>query len=227
LLTSAVQDGRVGARRASWLAWSLCGVSCALALVGATLNVVGHPAATDLNYDVGFAVTFLGFSVVGSLVAARLPGNPVGWLLLTQGLCWELSGALAGYASYVLFARPGFLAGGAVAAWALNWLYLPAIAAAVLLFLLFPDGRPSSGRWRSAGWLLALAAVTSLGAAMFAPGPMPNAQPVSNPFGIRGLHDVIHAALIAATSCSRWPLRPRCCPWSSGSAGPEAPSAIN
>jgi DNA-binding SARP family transcriptional activator len=197
LLTSAVQDGRVGARRASWLAWSLCGVSCGLALAGATLNVAGHPTATDLNYDVGFAVTFLGFSVVGSLAAARLPGNPVGWLLLVQGLCWELSGALAGYANYVLVARPGFLAGGTVAAWALNWLYLPAIAAAVLLFLLFPDGRPSSRRWRSAGWLLAFAAAISLGAAMFGPGPMPNAQPVSNPFGIRGLHDVIHAALIA------------------------------
>jgi DNA-binding SARP family transcriptional activator len=192
-----MQDGQVGARRALWLAWSLCGVSCALALVGATLNVVGHPAASDLNYDVGFAVTFLGFSVTGSLIAARLPGNPVGWLLLVQGTCWELSGALAGYANYVLFARPGFLAGGTVAAWVLNWLYLPAIGAAVLLFLLFPDGRPSSGRWRPAGWLLAVAAVISLGAVMFAPGSMPNAQPVSNPFGIGGLHDAFHAALMA------------------------------
>jgi DNA-binding SARP family transcriptional activator len=196
LLSSAVQDGRVGARRAWWLAWSLCGVSCVLALVGATLNVVGHPAASDLDYDVGFAVTFLGFSVAGSFVAARVPGNPVGWLLLIQGLCWELSGALAGYANYVLFARPGFLAGGTVAAWALNWLYLPAIAAAVLLFLLFPDGRPSSPRWRLAGWLLAVAAVVSVGTAMFAPGPMPSAQPVPNPFGIGGLRDVIGPAVI-------------------------------
>jgi DNA-binding SARP family transcriptional activator len=194
---SAVQDGPVGTRRALWLGWSLCGVSFALALVGAMLNVVGHPTASDLNYDTAFAVMFLGFSVTGSLIAARLPGNPVGWLLLIQGMCWELSGALAGYANYVLFARPGFLAGGTVAAWALNWLYLPAIGAAVLLFLLFPDGRASSGRWRPAGWLLAVAAVISLGAVMFAPGPMPNAEPVSNPFGIGGLHDVTHAALMA------------------------------
>jgi hypothetical protein len=192
-----VHDGPVGTRRALWLAWSLCGVSFALALVGATLNVVGHPTASDLNYDTAFAVTFLGFSVTGSLIAARLPGNPVGWLLLIQGMCWELSGALAGYANYVLFARPGFLAGGTVAAWALNWLYLPAIGAAVLLFLLFPDGRASSGRWRPAGWLLGVAAVISLGAVMFAPGPMPNAEPVSNPFGIGGLHDVFRAALTA------------------------------
>lgn len=193
----AGQDGPVGARRAWWLAWSLGGVSLALALVGATLNVVGHPAASDLDYNTVFAVTFLGFSVAGSLVAARVPGNPVGWLLLIQGLCWELSGALAGYANYVLFARPGFLRGGAVAAWALNWLYLPAIAGAVFLFLLFPDGRPPSGRWRPAAWLLAVALAVSLVPAMIAPGPLPSAQPVSNPFGIAGWPGVIRAALIA------------------------------
>jgi DNA-binding SARP family transcriptional activator len=167
-----------------------------LALAGAALNVVGHPTASDLDYDTAFAVTFLGFSAIGSLVAARLPANPVGWLLLIQGLCWELSAALAGYANYVLFARPGFLAGGTVAAWALNWLYIPAIAAAVLLFLLFPDGRAPSGRWRAAVWLLAVAFAVSLASAVIAPGPMPNAQPVSNPFGVHGLHDVTHAALI-------------------------------
>src|SRR5215467_4263709 len=93
-----MQDGPVGARRASWLAWSLCGVALALALAGATLNAVGHPAASDLNYGVAFAITFFGFSAIGSIAAARLPANPVGWLLLIQGLCWELSGALAGYA---------------------------------------------------------------------------------------------------------------------------------
>ena len=37
---------------------------------------------------------------------------------------------------------PGF------AAWVLNWLYIPAIAAALLCFLLFPDGRLPSLRWR-------------------------------------------------------------------------------
>ena len=191
-----MQDGPVGARRASWLAWSLCGVALALALAGATLNAVGHPAASDLNYGVAFAITFFGFSAIGSIAAARLPANPVGWLLLIQGLCWELSGALAGYANYVLFARPGFLAGGAVAAWALNWLYIPAIAAAVLLFLRFPDGRPPSKRWRPAAWLLVLAAVIGGAAAMVAPGRMPSAEPVSNPFGISGLRDAAHVATL-------------------------------
>jgi DNA-binding SARP family transcriptional activator len=195
----AVHNGSVGGQPARWLAWSLFGVSIALALVGAVLNIAGHPTRPDLDYGVTSPAAFLGFSVIGALVAARLPLNPVGWLLLIQGLCWELSSALAGYANYVLFARPGFLAGGAIAAWALNWLYVPAIAAAVLLFLLFPDGRLPSRRWRPVLWFLALGFVLSLGANMIAPGPMSNAEPVSNPFAVHGWQDVIHAALATAS----------------------------
>ncbi len=189
-----MHNGPVGGQPARWLAWSLFGVSTALALVGALLNIVGHPTRPDLDYGVTFPAAFLGFSLVGALVAARLPRNPVGWLLLIQGLCWELSGALAGYANYVLFARPGFLAGGAVAAWALNWLYVPAIGAAVLLFLLFPDGRLPSRRWRPVVWLLALGLVLSLDANMLAPGTMSNAAPVSNPFALHGWEGSLHAA---------------------------------
>jgi DNA-binding SARP family transcriptional activator len=192
-----VHNGPVGARPAQWLAWSLCGLSIALALIGAVLNIVGHPTSPDLDYGITFALSFLGFSVVGALVAARLPTNPIGWLLLIQGLCWELSGALAGYANYVLFVRPSFLAGGAIAAWALNWFYVPAIAAAMLLFLLFPDGRLPSRRWRPVVWLLALGVVLYLGATIVAPGPMSNAGPISNPFAIHGWDGVIGGALAA------------------------------
>jgi len=182
-----------------WLAWSLVGLSVALAVAGAVLNIVGHPTRPGLDYGVGFSVTFFGFSVVGAIVASRLPRNPVGWLLLAQGLCWELSGALAGYANYVLFARPGFLAGGAVAAWALNWLYLPAIAAAILVFLLFPDGRLPSRPWRLVAGLLAAGLVLSLGATMIAAGRMSNAGPISNPFALHSRQGLIHAALTAGT----------------------------
>jgi DNA-binding SARP family transcriptional activator len=192
----------MGGRPARWLAWSLLGLSIALAVIGAVLSLAGHPASPDLDYGVAFSAVFLGFSVVGALVAARLPRNPVGWLLLIQGLCWELSGALAGYANYVLFASPGFLPGGAIAAWALNWLYGPAIAAAVLLFLLFPDGRLPSRRWRPAVWLLALSLVLSIVPVMIEPGTMSNVSPVSNPFALYGWQGVIHTATVAGNILS-------------------------
>ena len=195
----AVQNGPVGARRASWLAWSLFGLSLALAVAGSVLNLAGHPMRPDLDYGVGFSATFFGFSVVGALIASRLPRNPIGWLLLMQGLCWELSGGLAGYANYALFTRPGILGGGTVAAWALNWLYLPAIAAAILVFLLFPDGRLPSRRWRPVVGLLGAGVVLSLTATMIAAGRMSNAGPVTNPFALYGWQGLIHAALVAGS----------------------------
>jgi DNA-binding SARP family transcriptional activator len=181
------------------LAWSLFGLSLVLAVAGAVLNVVGHPARQDLDYSADFSATFLGFGLVGAFVASRMTRSPIGWLLLTQGLCWEFSGALAGYANYVVFVRPGFLPGGMVAAWALNWLYIPAIAAALLGLLLFPDGRLPSVRWRTVTWVLAAGCLLSLVPNMIAPGPMSNAEPISNPFGLGASPGVLDAALIAGT----------------------------
>ena len=181
---------------ARWLAWSLCGLSVVLVVVGALLNVVGHPTRGDLDYGPPFFVAFLGFSVVGALVASRQPRSPIGWLLLAQGFCWELSGALAGYTNYTLFSRPGVLPGGMLAAWALNWLFLPALGAMALLFLLFPDGRLPSRRWRPVGWLAALGLVLAFAASALAPGSMGNAGPVPNPFGLEGQESVFRVARV-------------------------------
>ncbi len=182
------------AHAARRLAWSLCGLSVVLAVVGALFNVVGRPTRGDLDYGPPFFVAFLGFSVVGALIASRQPRTPIGWLLLAQGLCWELSGALAGCANYTLFSRPGALPGGELAAWALNWLYLPALGAMALLFLLFPDGRLPSRRWRPVAWLAALGLVLAFAASALAPGSMGNAASVPNPFGLEGQESVFRAA---------------------------------
>ncbi len=185
-------------RAPTWrlLAWSLCGLSVVLAVAGALLNVVGDPTRRDLDYRPAFFVAFLGFSVVGALIASRQPRTPIGWLLLAQGVCWELSGALAGYANYTLFFRPGRPPGGELAAWALNWLYLPALGAMALLFLLVPDGRLLTRRWRPVGWLAALGLMLVFAANALAPGPMGNAASVPNPFGLEGQESIFRAAKV-------------------------------
>ena len=168
------------------VAWSLLGVSTTFAIVGGWLNVVGHPTIPGLDYDVFFCVAFLGFSVVGAVVVSRVPRNPVGWLLLVQGLCWELAAVMAGYANYALFVSDGSLPAGRIAAWAVNWLFIPALGALVLLALLFPDGRLPSRRWLPVVWLLVLAMVLAFTDSMLAPGPLHEAPPVANPFGLGG-----------------------------------------
>jgi hypothetical protein len=94
-------------------------------------------------------VTALGFSVpaavTGTVVAARRPGNPLGWLLL--GL-FAFSGApLADYAYLDYGMHHGTLPlGQAAVALAGSWpAWLFFIA---LLLWLFPDGQLPHGRWR-------------------------------------------------------------------------------
>ena len=195
------------------VAWSLLGVSTALAIIGGWLDVVGHPTTPGLDYDVFFCVAFLGFSIVGAVVASRVPRNPVGWLLLVQGLCWELAAVMAGYANYALFVSDGSLPAGEIAAWAVNWLYVPALGALTFLALLFPDGRLPSRRWLPVVWLLVLAIVLEFADSMFAPGPLHEAPSVSNPFGlgggtesifrvVRGVGDLLFTLAWAATVLS-------------------------
>ena len=123
---------------------------------------------------------------VGALVASRHPENSIGWLFLGAGLLLAVSGASTEYSSWAFEARP-VRPGGLVSAWLASWLFLPALfGVPTLLFLLFPDGRPLTPRWR---WVVGLAVVGQLcqaAAAAFRPGPMqdtvagvPNPYPVS------------------------------------------------
>jgi hypothetical protein len=93
-----------------------------------------------------------GFAVVGFVVAWRKPRNPLGWVILAMAGCLVLSQDASFYmvADYrlhhgglplgwvALFAQPG---------WA------PGLVLLVLVFLLFPDGRPPSPRWRWVLWV--------------------------------------------------------------------------
>jgi hypothetical protein len=128
-----------------WLPWVLLGVTVALAGLAVALDWwygPGRPAAEVLTDAVG-SLGLLGFAVVGAVVAARLPRNPIGWLCAAFALTFWTS-AVAG-------ALP---AAGWVQAWPLGLverLFHPLGGfLAVLLFLLFPTGRLPAPAWR---WL--------------------------------------------------------------------------
>jgi len=175
--------GRATARMV--LALWVC--SLVLAVVAVSLDAVG-PAPTELPVAevVLLVVEVLAFTTAGALVASRRPGNPIGWLLLAEGLVWELVGSLDAYVRDVSAARPGGLSGGVVAAWVLNWVWTPAFTIQALFFLLFPDGRLPGRRWRVVGWLAALGSVLTLAARALMPGPLVEAPAIVNPLGLRG-----------------------------------------
>ena len=82
-----------------------------------------------------------------------------------------------------MFAEPGSLPGGTVAAWVLSWLWIPTLGIVPFLFVLFPDGQLRSGPSRLIAGLTAAAVVLTLVGRAFAPGPMENAAGVPNPYG--------------------------------------------
>jgi DNA-binding SARP family transcriptional activator len=184
----------VGTRSAAWWAWLLCGVSIAIACAGSALAVLGNPPSVDLDYSVPFFAIFLVFVGVGGLIALRRPDHPIGWLLLAQGLLWQLSGFAAAYATYALFGESRSVVGGAEAGWVLSWLWIPTLGTVPFLFLLFPTGKLRS-RW---SWLLVwstvLGCVLALAGRAVAPGVMENAAPITNPFGLASASSASQAA---------------------------------
>ena len=178
--------------RSGWAALSLVVPLLAAMLVGtvALQAIIWSDAVSPLGdsrgEDVVTAAAFLAWSAVGSIVVARRPGNRVGLILLVAGVSGQAWVLLSYYAAVGLVVHPGSLPAAELAAWAFAW--LPTLAfglAFTFLFLLFPDGRLPSRRWRPFAWF-AGAAISFL---VFTwgtdPGPLGGAfESVENPLGI-------------------------------------------
>jgi hypothetical protein len=154
------------------------------------------PAGWDADLSLGSLVgggLFLVFPLVGALIASGRPENPIGWLCLTIGLLWTLSGMLEYYGVYGI-ARPGSLPFPLGLA-ALNlWLWVPSVGLlGTYLILLFPDGRLPSRRWRPLAWLSgAVIALLCVGITLT---PEPLGPPgLRNPFAPEGMAWVTSAA---------------------------------
>ena len=133
-------------------------------------------------------VLFLAFPIVGALVASRRPSNPIGWILLADGLLWMI---LAVSDSYFLYgvANPGSVPYPvAVGTIGNQWLWMATVGLlGIYLLLLFPDGKLLSRRWRLLAWFSGVAIISFSVAEGLAPGPLENQGGVQNPFGLEGL----------------------------------------
>ena len=70
-------------RAASWLAWSLWGLSLTLTVLALLLLALNlsHPHTHTFDSWLENTLNAVFFSTVGAIVASRRPENPVGWLL--------------------------------------------------------------------------------------------------------------------------------------------------
>jgi hypothetical protein len=172
-------------RRTSLLAWSVAGVSLALYLASVPLYLLSSSdSVPGTIFELLGGALFLAFPVVGALIAARRPENSIGWVLLVAGLLWNLSGAMDYYYEYNA-ASPGSVPFPIGIAAINSWLWVPAVGLlGTYAFLLFPDGRLPSRRWRPLAWLSGLViALLSIQIGL-TPGPLEGLEGVRNPFGV-------------------------------------------
>jgi signal transduction histidine kinase len=108
------------------------------------------------------------FGLLGGLLVARRPDNPMGWLMLLVSLSQGGIGLADGYADLALSGHAGSLPGGDLAAWVGGWIWAPGFGVLLtVVVLIFPDGRPLTPRWRYAVWA-SVAAVTTVSVALAA-----------------------------------------------------------
>jgi hypothetical protein len=114
--------------------------------------------------NVGSTAILAPFAIVGFVVARRVPGNPIGWILLALALCLMFSTDVGYYAVAVYQVGDHRLPLARLAVF-LTQTWVGLILLLPLPIALFPDGRLPSRRWEWTIWVycgvcaLALASV--------------------------------------------------------------------
>jgi signal transduction histidine kinase len=196
MVTDEPDRGRSTARRVA------TGVVVALGVLWAARLVLGLSTGSltdqsswvlDVVFDLG-ALVFSGiFVLVGWAIVTRQPRNTIGWLLLAIPFVGALAFVVGDYAAEALAVHPGSLPFGSAAAWLDRWLIVATLAIFVPVFLLFPDGKIPSRRWRPALWLTVAAPGVTIVSFALTPGRLTGAfadlstVTVMNPLGVEAL----------------------------------------
>ena len=198
-------------RATAWVAWTLAGFSVAMFVASVPLLVLARSAHVPSSWDADLTTggllasgLFLVFPLVGALIASRRPANPIGWLCLADGFLWMTTNIIDYYSVYGT-AKPGTLPFPLGAAAINNWLWVPSVGLlATYVFLLFPDGRLPSRRWRPLAWLSGVVIVSVSVGVMLSPGYLDMPRGIRNPFGLEA------APWVSTVAYAILPLLPLC-----------------
>jgi signal transduction histidine kinase len=186
-----VRERRIAAR-------VLLGITVAVGVVAITLDVLTTHRVESAWTSVLFPLAVVMSAAVGFVLVARRGENPIGWLLMANGLVVAASGIATNYAAYGYFEHPG--SSGAALAAAIDQASWPLFFApfAAIAFV-FPDGRLPSARWRPVAVASAVLLVLMLGLLLFSGRRLePPYDALESP--LPGLPAAIFAPLLALCS---------------------------
>ncbi|HET9967254.1 MAG TPA: histidine kinase [Streptosporangiaceae bacterium] len=148
------------------------------AAVLATILAVGGGVLAVFGRDLSVLLlpAPLAYAWMGCVLLARRPGHPMGPLLCLIGLADAFATGCYAYVRYAVVHSPGSLPFSTLALWVNTWAYAPATSlGAMVLLLVFPEGRLLSRRFRPALWAALAFIPLSIAAFAFYPqnlGPL-------------------------------------------------------
>ena len=142
---------QVSAKYLAWFLWAvIMGLTAVIILVEHYL--VPSLASDSLPVDLVFVLALAALATIGTVVVSKLPGNPIGWLLLVVPFAiWSAETATI-YAQYAVHIRPDSIPGGLVVGLVANALWVASLMPMAFLVLLFPGGSLLATRWRWVSW---------------------------------------------------------------------------
>ena len=144
----------MSARTAAWFAWAVCALTLGVTVLSFLLIALSASMNTPIYFFwLDLTVIAVGYSVIGAIIASRLPDHPIGWICCAIGLIAAVDHFGGEYAVYGLLAQSENLVGGRVMLWLQGWFWMLFVGLIVFLLLLFPNGQLPSRRWRPFAWL--------------------------------------------------------------------------
>jgi hypothetical protein len=163
-----------------FLIWAIALLSVGLGIFATIVD--GFQIEPDILVPI-----LLAYIALGGLIAARRPGNAIGWIILAGMFFLASTEAMRWYANMGLQVQPGSLpAADVVAAFVNVTEYIGYELLLIFTFLLFPNGRLLSRRWLPILWLAGFALFLQ-SVEVFRPGPLVAFPGWENPLGIQRL----------------------------------------
>jgi hypothetical protein len=189
-------------KAASTLALAIAGGEIALFVA---TQIIGFLARRDFEGGAGFGgatyansflmlLPMLAFPLFGGLIASRRPSNPIGWICLASGAFWFFTFFADNYATYGVQTHPGSVPAPLIVGALGNW--VPAVGLlGTFLFLLFPNGRLLSRRWRPIAWLSGFSIVVVSAVITLAPDDTADPSGPPSPLVLHGTAAKVVGAL--------------------------------
>ncbi len=167
-------------KRSSFLAWGLMLLSTGMIFFASFAGGFQR----DPGLYLPIALVYIG---LGGLLAIRIPENAIGWIFLVGVWFLIINVGMAWYAKSGLVVNPGSLPGADVVAAVMGVFEVFGYALLLIFpFLLFPNGKLISERWKPVLWLAGFAMVLEF-LEIFRPGQLVSFPDWSNPLGITQL----------------------------------------